>query len=125
MSMTLFYSAGDESHPGKSSNHLTNSLSKILTHYYPFVGRLNHDGLTIDCNDEGVVFVEARVSSEVPFVVDEPENEVLQRGGVAIGVCISHVIANGAAAVGFLKALARFACGSPDTIEIDSVVYDC
>ncbi|KAK8715673.1 hypothetical protein V6N13_043001 [Hibiscus sabdariffa] len=79
MSMTLFYSAGDESHPGKSSNHLTNSLSKILTHYYPFVGRLNHDGLTIDCNDEGVVFVEARVSSEVPFVVDEPENEVLQR----------------------------------------------
>ncbi|KAK8594699.1 hypothetical protein V6N13_015619 [Hibiscus sabdariffa] len=45
--------------------------------------------------------------------------------GVAIGVCISHVIADGAAAVGFLKAWVRFACGSPDTIETDSVVNDC
>ncbi|KAK8664591.1 hypothetical protein V6N13_084372 [Hibiscus sabdariffa] len=155
--VTLFYSAGDENHPERNSDHLKDSLSRILTHYYPFAGRLNGDGLTVDCNDEGAVFVEARVSCEMSFVVDEPENEVLQRllplnphdhqapssaggddpvmlgvqvnyfacGGVAIGVCISHVVADGAAAAGFLKAWARFACGSPDTIETESVVYDC
>ncbi|GMI93547.1 hypothetical protein like AT3G26040 [Hibiscus trionum] len=155
--ISLFYSAGDGNHPGKSSDHLKDSLSKILTHYYPFAGRLNDDGLTVDCNDDGAVFVEARVSCELSFVVDEPENEVLERllplnprlhqaqlsagggnpvmlgvqvnyfacGGVAIGVCISHVIADGAAAAGFLKAWSRFACGSTDTIETESVVYDC
>ncbi|GMI77741.1 hypothetical protein like AT3G26040 [Hibiscus trionum] len=153
--INLFYSAKNEN-PGKKSDHLKESLSKILTHYYPFAGRLSGDGLTVDCNDDGAVFVEARVSCEMSFVVDEPENEVLLRlfpfspyrrheparsstdddlvmlgvqvnyfacGGVAVGVCISHVAADGAAAAGFVKNWARFACGLASAA--DGVVYDC
>ncbi|XP_023754009.1 acylsugar acyltransferase 3 [Lactuca sativa] len=44
-----------------SGDVLKKSLSKILTKYYPFAGRLKEDGITIDCNDEGVVFVEAKI----------------------------------------------------------------
>ncbi|KAK8618564.1 hypothetical protein V6N13_132552 [Hibiscus sabdariffa] len=76
--ITLFYSARDEN-PGRKTGQLKESLSKILTHYYPFAGRLAGDGLTVDCNDDGAIFIEARVSCEMSFVVDEPDNEVLLR----------------------------------------------
>ncbi|KAI3665574.1 hypothetical protein L6452_44201 [Arctium lappa] len=40
---------------------LKKSLSQTLTKYYPFAGRLKDDGITVNCNDEGVVFVEAKL----------------------------------------------------------------
>ncbi|MFS8033604.1 putative deacetylvindoline O-acetyltransferase [Helianthus anomalus] len=43
------------------SDVLKKSLSETLTKYYPFAGRLSEDGITVDCNDEGVVFVEAKI----------------------------------------------------------------
>ncbi|KAF5778739.1 putative vinorine synthase [Helianthus annuus] len=49
------------------SQHINNSdilnffLSKTLTKYYPFAGRLEKDGITVDCGDHGVVFVEAKI----------------------------------------------------------------
>lgn len=148
-SITLFYSAGI------SSEHLKNSLSKTLTHFYPLAGKLNDDEhhLTIDCNDDGVAFIEAQVACDMSFVLDQdnPEIEVLQQllpcdplqyspdqvilavqanyfacGGMAIGVCISHVIADASATAHFLNSWAAVACGAADDHNIeDGVVYDC
>ncbi|KAB1222671.1 Vinorine synthase [Morella rubra] len=54
--MTLFYaSKGDVQ---DISTRLKNSLSKILTLYYQLAGRLK-DNNFINCNDEGIPFLEA------------------------------------------------------------------
>ncbi|KAI7992370.1 (13S,14R)-1,13-dihydroxy-N-methylcanadine 13-O-acetyltransferase AT1 [Camellia lanceoleosa] len=42
------------------SQRLKVSLSETLTHFYPLAGRLKNN-LSVDCNDEGIDFFEARV----------------------------------------------------------------
>ncbi|KAK9048843.1 hypothetical protein SSX86_032191 [Deinandra increscens subsp. villosa] len=46
----------------EKAQELKKSLSQTLTRYYPFAGRINSP-YNIDCNDEGVVFVEAENDS--------------------------------------------------------------
>ncbi|KAK9733224.1 hypothetical protein RND81_04G052400 [Saponaria officinalis] len=114
----------------KRSKLLKQSLSKILVDFYPLAGRIRENEL-IDCNDEGVEFCEANIISnknvteliENPRVVDlesllpfqgntpRHTNIVLSVqlnhfscGDMALGVCISHKIADGAATIEFLKA---------------------
>lgn len=41
---------------------LVKSLSETLTKFYPLAGRFVHDGFYVDCNDEGVLYVEAEVN---------------------------------------------------------------
>ncbi|XWS64838.1 hypothetical protein CRYUN_Cryun05aG0038700 [Craigia yunnanensis] len=145
-SVTLFYSARD-GNPGMISDHLKKSLSKTLTYFYPIAGRIKDDHLSIDCNDDGATFIEAQVACGMSFVLEDPEVEVLQQllpcnplehlpdqvilavqvnyfacGGMAIGVCISHVIADASATAHFLKAWAAVACGAD---KIEGVIYDC
>ncbi|XP_022719970.1 vinorine synthase-like [Durio zibethinus] len=74
----LFYSATDHENPGIKSDHLKNSLSKALTLFYPFAGRVKDD-LTIDCNDDGATFIEAQLGCDLSFVLEDPKIEVLQQ----------------------------------------------
>ncbi|KAJ4702265.1 vinorine synthase-like [Melia azedarach] len=137
----LFYPANDSSsnldHINKKLALLKNSLSETLALFYPLGGKFSDD-LFIDCNDEGAYFVETRVncfldellrqpdllflhrllprdffpkeSSEATYVSNIQVN-VFQCGGIAIGVCISHKILDGAALSSFLKAWAAAARG--------------
>nr|XP_043633453.1 tabersonine-19-hydroxy-O-acetyltransferase-like [Erigeron canadensis] len=102
-------------------NRLKKSLSKCLTQYYPFAGRLPSASASqyIKCNDEGVVFLEAcvdfplqdlvlnrdpdetKIKKLVPNVGNE-SNRVLEVqvnhfscGGVAVAVSLSHKVADG------------------------------
>ncbi|KAM2214364.1 hypothetical protein PS1_021654 [Malus domestica] len=101
------------------SNILKTSLSKVLTHYYPLAGRVKHN-LVVHCSDQGVPFFEAKVKSQLlsdvianpllsesdlnrflPFKTAEATEiplgvqlSVFDCGGFAIGVCISHRIAD-------------------------------
>ncbi|XP_021283302.1 vinorine synthase-like [Herrania umbratica] len=151
--MILFYSATDKNDPRNYniSDYLKKSLSKALTHFYPFAGRIKDD-LTVDCNDGGVTFVEAQVACDMSLVLEEPEIEVQQLlpcapfehspptlsstdqvtplavqvnyfacGGMAISVCISHVIADASAAAHFLNGWAAVARGADN---IEGVIYD-
>ncbi|KAL5784057.1 hypothetical protein ACOSQ2_006449 [Xanthoceras sorbifolium] len=102
------------------SKLLEESLSQVLTLFYPLAGRYTKDDLFIDCNDHGVEYVEARVSGQlvpflsrdvdskqlihlVPFQSESPTSPLVavqfntfdQCGGVAIGLSISHKIADG------------------------------
>nr|GEY52914.1 deacetylvindoline O-acetyltransferase [Tanacetum cinerariifolium] len=46
--------------PHDRTLELKNSLSQTLTQYYPFAGRLNKNSPSyVDCNDDGVEFIEA------------------------------------------------------------------
>ncbi|GMP97902.1 hypothetical protein CsSME_00045989 [Camellia sinensis var. sinensis] len=128
------------------SQRLKVSLSETLTHFYPLAGRLKNN-LSVDCNDEGVDFFEARVinncrvsdifererpSNQGTVALAPPEptdynNAPLSRvqvnffpcGGVAIAVQVSHKISDGAFYSSFIKAWSEIALGSPNTVVPD------
>ncbi|THG05474.1 vinorine synthase-like [Camellia sinensis] len=126
------------------SQRLKVSLSETLTHFYPLAGRLKNN-LSVDCNDEGIDFFEARVINNcgvsdilerpsiqgmVPLAPPEPtdyNNAPLSRvqvnffpcGGVAITVQVSHKIGDGASYSSFIKAWSEIALGSSNTVVPD------
>ncbi|KAK0595170.1 hypothetical protein LWI29_004229 [Acer saccharum] len=135
--------------PNGSSNFfnaqlLKETLSKALVPFYPVAGRLGCDEngrLEIQCNAEGVLFVEAETESAVDdfngftpcleFRQLVPEIDysshissypllVLQVtyfkcGGVTLGVGMHHSLADGASSLRFIKTWADIACGISST----------
>ncbi|XP_041017767.1 stemmadenine O-acetyltransferase-like [Juglans microcarpa x Juglans regia] len=121
---------------------LKKSLSETLTRFYPLAGQIKDD-LYIECNDEGAYFVEAHLnfclseflrqpdlllihkflpcelvlkeSAAGTFVTNIQAN-VFKCGGIAIGLCISHKIVDGAALSTFIKAWTTTARGSKSNI---------
>ncbi|XP_055959800.1 stemmadenine O-acetyltransferase-like [Mercurialis annua] len=65
MPIVLFYSKNSNS---ERCIVLKKSLSKALTMFYPLAGRINNDTF-IDCNDEGVLFVEAQVNCQLSDIL--------------------------------------------------------
>ncbi|KAK1565348.1 hypothetical protein Q3G72_024546 [Acer saccharum] len=156
--IVLFYSAINPNK--KISNEkshldlLKKSLSETLTHFYPFAGRFK-DSFTIDCNDDGAVFVEAHVHGDMSAILKKPEIDQLEQllpfntlqktdklnelvilgvqvnhfecGGVAIGVSIWHSIADAATLASFVKIWSTFARGggAAEKIDVSGVVFDC
>ncbi|CAN0924242.1 Stemmadenine O-acetyltransferase [Linum grandiflorum] len=135
--LILFYPQSDAVFPSSLAaaaadkiRLLKSSLSDVLTSFYPLAGTISPDDLSIDCNDKGVSFVEARTDcSMTQFLarpdllslrqllpVDpgflEPEQRQVSNvqvtefscGGIAIAVCISHKILDGVGLSTFLKA---------------------
>ncbi|KAI3673590.1 hypothetical protein L6452_39713 [Arctium lappa] len=102
----------------KMTIKLKAALSETLTHFYPLAGRLVKNQNTVDCTDQGVWFSVARVESSLLDIIKCPMIEELNQlvlvgmgsshveeqlavqvnlfdcGGVAIGVCVSHRIAD-------------------------------
>ncbi|KAK9934468.1 hypothetical protein M0R45_021611 [Rubus argutus] len=134
-SLVLFFESNRKTQPNitEISNHLKKSLAEVLTLYYPLAGRAK-DELCIDCNDEGIPYLEAHVNNcklsdvlcnpipgeltkLVPFELDDVDNKiplgvqlnVFECGGFAIGQCISHKIADGLSMLMFSKAWATTA----------------
>ncbi|XP_062109444.1 stemmadenine O-acetyltransferase-like [Humulus lupulus] len=119
------------------SNKLKQSLSEVLSWYYPLAGRLNRDGNDpfVDCNDEGVPYVEARVvNCKVSDIVRNPilhelpkfvplnlygkvdlllgaQLTIFDCGGIAIASCVSHKVGDGLSALMFTKCWAAIARG--------------
>ncbi|MED6199446.1 hypothetical protein PIB30_076048 [Stylosanthes scabra] len=115
------------------SNHLKKSLSHALTHFYPLAGRINGDEGFVDCTDDGVPFIETKVKNcklaevinnpipgelndLVPFKLNNIINiifgvqlNVFDCGGIAIGTCLSHQIADGLSVFKFLNSWASLA----------------
>ena len=126
----LYYLANGDENGDHRSKRLEKSLSEILTLYYPVAGRYIRDKQMIDCNDEGVEFLEAQVSGQLAQLIQgeklEELNHLLPRpiqststpvalvqvnmfecGGLAMVLLISHNIADGIAATSFLNAWAK------------------
>ncbi|GAY56063.1 hypothetical protein CUMW_168950 [Citrus unshiu] len=145
ISLLYFYHLDD--HKLVSNNHLfsnslKSSLSNVLTKYYPLAGRIKNN--YVDCNDEGVVFSEAKVSCHLSEIVNEPkflsefkkllpfdhekdvvsvdglaiaiQVNIFNCGNVAIAVMISHRIADGSSLITFTKNWAAVARGESENI---------
>ncbi|KAL0558177.1 hypothetical protein IC582_006746 [Cucumis melo] len=108
---------------------LRQSLSTTLSRYYPFAGRIK-DKISIDCNDEGVTFVEAWLEGvTVSKILENPRSEIVEMlfvdglqwkdskmgsllkvqitlfecGGLSIGVLLSHKLGDLATLVKFVQ----------------------
>ncbi|KAK9069076.1 hypothetical protein SSX86_013192 [Deinandra increscens subsp. villosa] len=110
-------------------NILKKSLSQSLTQYYPLAGRLIAPH--IDCNDEGVEFVEASIDTRIDeFILKKDQDETLDQlipnalgcdvnktspnviaiqlshftcGGAAVAVSISHQASDASTLVNFVN----------------------
>ncbi|CAK7346037.1 unnamed protein product [Dovyalis caffra] len=121
---------------------LKQSLAETLTHFYPLAGKIK-DELSIDCNDEGAYYVETEVNCHLSEFLRQPDLllvhqffpcellpkestavthvanfqvNVFKCGGIAVGICISHLIVDGAALSTFLKAWSSTAKGCKEAI---------
>ncbi|KAF5458634.1 hypothetical protein F2P56_022651 [Juglans regia] len=105
------------------SHRLKTSLSETLRRFYPLAGRVKNN-VSIECNDVGVDYLEARVNCHLSDILEQrPEQKMLYHflpkvtepmdqpsleplvlvqasffecGGLAIGVCVSHKVADAA-----------------------------
>lgn len=115
---------------------LQQSLSNVLTHFYPLAGRLK-DNIYVDCNDGGVPFLQVRVKFKLVHVLESREPGELNKflpfecdgdheflsgvqfnifecGGIGIGLCISHKISDIFSFFVFFKSWAATFRGEPD-----------
>ncbi|XP_054806279.1 stemmadenine O-acetyltransferase-like [Prosopis cineraria] len=138
-SLVYFFDADDVANKlniNEASNLLKKSLSQVLSLFCPLAGRLLNDNLTVDCNDEGVPFIETRINFSVSHVTDSSSTDdvckllpydmdevvdtvlgvqfnVFDCGGIAIGVCISHKVADAMSDLQFMKNWAAVTRGEP------------
>ncbi|EPS69670.1 hypothetical protein M569_05094, partial [Genlisea aurea] len=121
---------------------LTASLSRALVYFYPLAGRLRRlprGRLELDCNGEGVSFVEAECGNDMDelgeFGASSPEFESLipkvdycsgdvvefplllvqvtkfRCGGACLSLAISHAVVDGQSSLHFISEWARLARG--------------
>ncbi|XP_065876312.1 acyltransferase Pun1-like [Euphorbia lathyris] len=140
----IFFYPIEELHHKYSSIQLKNSLSAALSLYYPLAGRFKDD-LTIDCNDEGIEFQEARLDSDLSEILKNPNDEVIKIlfpenlqykdpisssflivkvnlfncGGIGLAICISHKVMDMAAFSYFINHWAGIARNSGDKFRPD------
>ena len=139
--LVFFYELNIGDHDiNEISNKIETSLSEVLTLFYPLAGRLNNDRF-VDCNDEGVSFSVARVNSPshlsdainnplpselckyLPFELNQltefsvgVQLNIFQQGGIAVGLCISHRIADALSCIMFVKTWVAIARGEADQV---------
>ncbi|KAI5670470.1 hypothetical protein M9H77_10834 [Catharanthus roseus] len=136
-------------HTSKILTQLKKSLSETLTLFYPLAGRVNDTAVYVDCNDEGVEFMEAQaIHSNLSDFLKNPNISALNNflpcngnglqkgsgiaplvvkatvfecGGIVIGLCIFHKIVDAAAAGEFLKNWGKISCGLKEKVEIPNL----
>ncbi|CAH8316924.1 unnamed protein product [Eruca vesicaria subsp. sativa] len=139
---TFFYKSitGEKESPENISQRLKTSLSETLSRFYPLAGR--QEGVSIRCNDEGVIFTEARTNlllsdflrnlSTDSLAAFLPENEEGESAGtwpllrvkvsffgsgsgVAVTVGISHQICDASSLLTFVQSWAGTTKGTTTT----------
>ncbi|CAM6129778.1 unnamed protein product [Calypogeia fissa] len=144
------YFFGEQS-PGANKDAikvLKNALSKLLVTFYPNAGRVRSIGdgtphLEIDCNDAGVVFIEASVditiddlggfqpnplfdklspSADYSMPIEEQPVQFLQAtkfacGGFSLGMALQHVVADGISAHNFIVSWTEVVLGKPISVK--------
>ncbi|XP_016648487.1 PREDICTED: BAHD acyltransferase At5g47980-like [Prunus mume] len=118
------------------SKLLKKSLREALTHFYPLAGEFQYN-VSISCNDHGAAFFDAQVNCPISNILDKPDLGMLWKllpsghtsyllqvqanffecGGLAIGVNISHKVADASTMSKFINSWAAIAFGSASTSD--------
>ncbi|MQL93384.1 hypothetical protein Taro_026036 [Colocasia esculenta] len=119
---------------------LKQSLSESLALYFPLAGRLDGTGATVNCHDEGIDFIQARARCPLSTVLQQPDAGMMdillpcarrcdaagcqepllivkittfECGGMALGFCHHHTVADGQSMALFLETWSAIARGVP------------
>ncbi|KAL1533422.1 stemmadenine O-acetyltransferase-like [Salvia divinorum] len=121
---------------------LKKSLSETLTRFFPLAGTIKADELSIDCDDQGACFTKAKANCSLNDFLKCPDLKQIAQflpcgltstglsttnvqatefecGGMALGVCISHRVVDGAALSFFLKSWANTAANVKSSLAPD------
>jgi shikimate O-hydroxycinnamoyltransferase len=139
--LIIIYKPNDNKTIPFSIETMKNSLSRALVHYYPLAGRLHWiEGgrLQLHCNAMGAQLSEAYSEAKLDEFGDFTPNGIIQHlfpridytttsieeqplflaqvtrfpcGGLCVGTAISHIVADGRAAMNFTNAWAKLARG--------------
>ncbi|XP_015164920.1 acylsugar acyltransferase 3-like [Solanum tuberosum] len=119
--IAFLYPKPENYNKNQISQILENSLSKVLSSYYPFAGRIKDNNTYVDCDDTGAEYLNVKINcsmseilnnssndaADVVFQQDLPWCSTLNRsplvvqlshfdcGGIAVSACMSHKIADG------------------------------
>lgn len=139
-SFVFFFPAADHS---CCIEKLENSLSEVLTRFYPLAGRFDQEKNSIDCSDQGAEYLEALVinANLNQFILNELDPRLLNRlvpfpnelvftptvlavqinkfdcGGLAIGANLQHKFADGYTLFTFIKEWATCCRMGVDKVE--------
>jgi shikimate O-hydroxycinnamoyltransferase len=138
MPFVLFYSHESSTNLSNLERHdrFKKSLSEVLTHFYPLAGRVK-EKLYVDCNDEGVHYVEAKAECKLSEFLEDPIPNELNKflpfeldavnglaiavqitsfncGGMVIGLVFDHKVSDACSFFLFLKSWVAIARGSSD-----------
>lgn len=141
-SLLLFYPRNNNDHLTTYQIHqqLKKSVSKTLTRFFPLAGRIE-SSFSIECHDYGAHYTEARIhyttlfsflqqpldlekiqlflpiESNSPKAVSMPlllvQLTSFECGGVALGMCMSHKLADAAMMFMFVRDWAAITLGNP------------
>ncbi|TYH85279.1 hypothetical protein ES332_D02G254800v1 [Gossypium tomentosum] len=106
LSCFIYPSDGDVSNVSQKSESLKNSLSKILLYFYPLAGQLK-DAVTIECNDEGACFIEAKSRCQLKDLLADPDTALLK----SLVPSIDPKAIRSTLACNLLVQLTSFTCG--------------
>ncbi|KAL9409781.1 hypothetical protein AB3S75_048077 [Citrus x aurantiifolia] len=145
----LFYSNnGHHADGAEMSQRLKAALPETLKNFYPFAGIIK-DNVLVECNDNGAVFVEARANYPLSEVLQQHDHKLLREflpieiestkagsgpllltqvtifkcGGVAVGNCLSHKIADGCAASFLAKSWAATVLDPGNKAKVSTPEY--
>ncbi|KAL3846078.1 hypothetical protein ACJIZ3_003481 [Penstemon smallii] len=150
MSFVYFYSNNHQTNLKFSRGQLLKqSLSETLKNFYPLAGKVK-DSRHIDCNDDGVYYVEAKIKYQLSDFLKQPDNKSIHQflpvdpksldllssktyvtmiqvtefdcGGIAIGLHTSHKIIDGYSHATFLAAWAAAARGTTSSNSEEEII---
>lgn len=125
-------------------DRLKKSLAETLTRFYPLAGKIHGSDASVDLHDEAVIFVRAHSSIQLSKILENPDLTSLKQllpldphkilnadksvpvmavqlnvfscGGMGIGVCTLHKVADSETLATFLNAWAETSRGAGETI---------
>ncbi|GKV43494.1 hypothetical protein SLEP1_g50783 [Rubroshorea leprosula] len=139
MPWVMFFPKENLTNSLEPSEKLKKSLSDALTIFYPLAGRIK-DNAYVDCNDEGVYFVEAKANRNLSDILecrDPGDNHnfiplelhggdelplmvqltYLECGGLVVSVGMSHKVGDAMSLFIFLNSWAATARGNTEIIS--------
>ncbi|GLU21789.1 hypothetical protein SLE2022_379050 [Rubroshorea leprosula] len=136
MPLVMFYPSETNTNGVEQAEKIKKSLSEALTIFYPLAGRIKVDNAYVDCNDEGLYFVEAKANcylsdildrrdpgdnnSFIPFELDDGADTLpamvqitfFKCGGLAVLIGMSHKVGDASSLIMFLNCWAAIARGA-------------
>ncbi|KAH7521759.1 stemmadenine O-acetyltransferase [Ziziphus jujuba] len=136
--LLLFYPNSNGLSISEKTKLLRNTLSQTLTLFYPLAGRISTDFSSIDCNDNGAEFIEAKTNCKMAKIMEKPDEYYLRQflaaepeskeasksylllvqatffqcGGMVIGLSFSHNAMDAASLSTFLNTWSAIALES-------------